>query len=282
VTPRLSFNTWNHSAVWDLPPTLPEQITAAAAAGYDHIGLDVPSLLAHEAAGLTAEQIRAHMDEVGISSFELVPLPLSADPAATEEGLARVVRFAPILGAHQVLAVVDGEVTGRTIVNIRRCVEQLAALGVGTAIEFLPSVPVNSIEAVERLLDAVDRPEARVMVDTWHFFVGPSTWEALDALPPDRLGFVQFCDGLPAQSTDVRQEYRQRRVLPGEGIHGLAAFADHVLARWPDVVVSVEVLSSAWRSRPVEEFAAATYRSTRQFWPVEVHERRGDDDDGRG
>jgi hypothetical protein len=39
---RFSFNCFSHSAHLELAPTLPAQIQAAAGAGYDHVGLDVP------------------------------------------------------------------------------------------------------------------------------------------------------------------------------------------------------------------------------------------------
>lgn len=266
VTPRYSFNTWNHSATWGLEPTLPAQIAAAVAAGYDFVGLDVPSLLAHEAGGLAPETIRECLDAAGIACFELVPLSISGDPAATEESLDRVVRLAPILGARQVLTVIRGPVAPDTVFIVRRCVEALATRGVAVAIEFLPTTEVDSIDAVDRLLDEVDHPGARVMVDSWHFFVGPSSWSSLDRLAVDRLGFVQFSDALSSISDDTADEYRHRRALPGEGMHDLQAFSRHILERWPDIVVSVEVLSSAWRSRPVDEFAEATYRSTAPFW----------------
>ncbi len=266
LSASFSFNTWNHSARWGLAPTLPAQISAAGLAGYDHVGLDVPSLAAHEMQGLPPEAVRECMDQAGVTCFELVPLTLTADEAAVNEGLDRLVRYAPVLGARQVLAVVRGPVTPDVVASTRKGAERLVELGVATSVEFLPNLEVNSIDAVRRLLEAVEQPELRVVVDSWHFFTGPDTWESLDALPAERLGFVQFSDAVAATSGDVVEEYCHRRVLPGQGLHDLSGFAGRVLRRWPDVVVSVEVLSSAWRSRPVEDFANETLRATRPYW----------------
>lgn len=266
MSASFSFNTWNNSARWGLAPTLPAQITAAGLAGYDHVGLDVPSLTAHEEQGLSPEAVRECMDHAGVRCFELVPLTLSPDGAAAGQGLDRLARYARVLGAHQVLAVVRGPVTPDIVAITRRCAERMAELGVTTSVEFLPNLEVNSIDAVTRLIEAVEQPDLRVVVDSWHFFTGPDTWRSLDALPAERLGFVQFSDGAAAIGDDVVHEYCHRRVLPGEGDHDLAGFARRVLHRWPDVVVSVEVLSSAWRSRPVEEFADETLRAARPYW----------------
>lgn len=266
MSATFSFNTWNHSATWGLAPTLPEQIAAAAGAGYDYIGLDIPSLLAHETERCSAGRIRQYLDRFGLPCFELVPLPIFEDEALTAEGLAHIVRFGPVVGARQVLTVVRDPVTEPVVANVRRCVAELAALGMAMAVEFLPATAVDSIAAARHLLDVVDRPELRVMVDSWHFFAGPDGWAALEQLPAHQLGFVQFSDAEPAASADVRHEYRHRRALPGEGAHDVRGFAERVLRRWPDVVVSVEVLSSTWRARPAHAFAEATLSASRPYW----------------
>jgi 4-hydroxyphenylpyruvate dioxygenase len=263
-----SFNLWNHSPRWHGgPPTLPEQIEAAADAGYDRVGPDMPSLLLHEEAGLSGQAVRDVLDEHGVPCYELGALSISADPAATDESLRDVVRFARVLRAEQVLAVVHAGLDAATVANTRRCVSTLADIGVGTAVEFLPSLEVfNSISSVVDLIEAVDHPELRVMVDSWHFFAGPSTWESLDALPLERIGFVQFSDAAPPVSDDVAYEYRDRRVLPGEGIHDVAEFAARLRRRTADLTVSVEVLSAAWRAQPPALLATASYAATRRLW----------------
>jgi 4-hydroxyphenylpyruvate dioxygenase len=116
------------------------------------------------------------------------------------------------------------------------------------------------------LIDAVDRPGLGVMVDSWHFFAGPSTWDDLEHLPTAHLGFVQLSDAAPPMSDDVADEYRHHRVLPGDGQHDVAAFAAAVQRRFGPVTVSVEVLSRPWRQRPLETFATATLTATRQLW----------------
>jgi hypothetical protein len=78
LSATFSFNTSNHSAPWGLPATLPDQI-AAAGAGYQYVGLDVPSLLAHEDQGLHPGQTRDCLKASAIGCFELVPLPMSQD-----------------------------------------------------------------------------------------------------------------------------------------------------------------------------------------------------------
>jgi hypothetical protein len=108
------------------------------------------------------------------------------------------------------------------------------------------------------------------MLHPWHFFAGPDANAELDSIPAERLGFVRFGDAIPATSEEVAYHYRHCRVLPGDGIHDLRGSSQQVLRRCPDVGVSVEVVSSWWRSRPVEGFATETFRSNHPFWPTDT------------
>jgi sugar phosphate isomerase/epimerase len=260
-----SLNTWNHSAHWGLAPSLPEQIRAASAAGYDHIGLDVPSLRAHEHAGLSCDRIRSLLDQYSLPCYELVPISVTGD-RRTVADLDEVVRFARTVGAHDVLAVVGSAIDTATIHNLERVVDTLGAIGVGVSIEFLPTQRLNSIRRVHEVIARLARDNLRMVIDSWHFFAGPSTWADLQSVPVEEIGFVQFSDAGPAVGVDVVDEYRHRRVLPGEGTHDVARFAQTVRRRVPDVTVSVEVLSREWRSAPIDEFATATLNATRTVW----------------
>jgi len=262
-----SFNTWNQSAAWGLAPTLPGQITAAANAGFDFVGLDVPSLRSHEQRGLDPKRIRELLDEAAISCYELVPLVIGTDESA--ESLDDVVRLAPILGARQVLTVVRAPVSPALVSSLRAAVRRLADLGVSTAVEFLPRSPLDSIAATRRLLDAVDDRALTMVVDSWHFFAGPSTWSDLEDLPPHQLGFVQFSDRQRADDDDPVTQYRHHRLLPGEGVDDLPAFARTVATYASEVTVSVEVLSQDWRTRPAADFARACAATTRPFWTTD-------------
>jgi sugar phosphate isomerase/epimerase len=230
------------------------------------VGLDIPTLRAHEETGFHPSGVAELLRESGIGCFELVPLSITDDRGSTRQALAEVTYFAPRVGARTVLAVARGPLTTALVDSARTCTETLAEIGVSLAVEFLPGIELNSIDSVRRLADAVSMPTLRVMVDSWHFFVGPSTWESLDNLPCEQLGFVQFSDAAPRQSDDLIYEYRHRRVLPGEGVHDLQRFADIVKRKSANVTVSVEVLSESWRECDPAALARASLAATRPFW----------------
>lgn len=270
-----SFNTWNHSAVWGLQPSLPNQIRAAAEAGFDYVGLDMPSLTAHRDAGLRPTAIRSVLDRYEINCYELVALSVSSDSFAVDASLSRCMEMASVLGARSVLSVARGPLSDNLASNTRMCAEALGEIGVSMALEFLPVSELDSVEATRRLIEAAGTPTLKMVVDSWHFFEGPSTWAALEELEASRLGFVQFSDALPLSSTDLQSEYRHRRVLPGDGVHDLVRFAEVVRRKKPDVVVSIEVLSAEWRRRLPAQFAAACLASARPFWQPERPAVRG-------
>lgn len=272
-----SFNAFNHSTYYGLPPTLPRQIGAAARAGYDHIGLDVLSVLAHEREGLPPAKLAELLGEADLPCYELVSLSISPDADATMRSLADVLRLAPILGARQILAVATGPAEA-VAANTRRCVEALDHAGLGFALEFLPTRDIDSIGAALRLAESAaptDPATFRLVVESWHFFRGPSTWQDLAELPLERVGFVQFADAPEMISADLHAESMGRRVLPGEGVFDLDGFCDALVAKGYDGVVSVELLSETWRRAPLDDFAAATLRSTRASWDSAAARRAG-------
>ncbi|MFA5884595.1 MAG: sugar phosphate isomerase/epimerase [Acidimicrobiia bacterium] len=279
---RYGFNTFNHSVWLGLPPTLPAQIHAAAAAGYEHVGLDVPSLLAHEAAGLSPAAIADRMAEVGISPHELAFLSLSGEPATSARDLDDVIRMVEALRPAQVQGVIMGEVDDRCVEFTTTVVAAVAEHGATVCVEYVAGWPVCSIAPVRELIATVGRRELQVCVDTFHFFHGPDTWADLEGLPLAELGLVQFEDALPlADGTDLGTDaVVHGRALPGEGHLDLDGFARRVVGMGYDGVVSVEACSGVWRDRPLDEFARASLATTRAIWERAGSRVEGDEAHG--
>ena len=96
------------------------------------------------------------------------------------------------------------------------------------AVEFSP---LGSIPSVRAGLEVVDLagPTAALMIDTWHFFFGDTAWADLEAVPVEKIAYIQFDDGLEPVSEDLMGETMERRVLPGTGIFDLERFAATLL-----------------------------------------------------
>ena len=107
---------------------------------------------------------------------------------------------------------------------------------------------------------------AGVVIDSWHFFRGESSWQDLETVPLSRIAYVQFSDATAAVSDDVLDETMNRRVMPGDGGFELDRFASTLLGRGWEGLVSVEVLSRDLGRLPVAEFARLAWESTSPYW----------------
>jgi sugar phosphate isomerase/epimerase len=265
---RYGFNTFNHTVWLGLAPTLPAQIDAAAAAGFDCVGLDVASLLAHEAAGLPPAAIAEQLAARGIALHELAFLGLSGDRDRARHDLDDVLRLVEALGPAQVEGVILGEIDAACVEATRTATAALAAHGVVLCIEYVTGMPVRSIAQVRELIAAVGSPAPAVCVDAFHFFHGPDTWADLEELPVAELALVQCEDALPiAPGVDAGADpVVNGRALPGEGHLDLDRFARCLVEKGYNGVVSVEACSRIWRERPLDEFARAALATTRAVW----------------
>ena len=62
-----------------------------------------------------------------------------------------------------------------------------------------PIGELNSISAAVSVVDDVGYGRASLMIDTFHFSRGRSTWAELESFPLESLGYVQFDDALPPE-----------------------------------------------------------------------------------
>ncbi len=263
---QYSFNTFNHSVFLGQEPTLPAQIAVAGAAGYDHIGVDIPSVLAHVEAGVPPAALVDAMGAAGITPYELNFWAILPDVEASRAGLAVALDVFDALGAQWLQSVVMGPVDDAIVGMVREATVALADRGARLAVEYLPSYPVCSIRDVRELSERVGPPGVGVCVDAHHFFRGPDTFADFDALPDADLAFLQFCDALPLGDQDMGDAMVNGRAMPGDGEFPLDEFCSHAVGRGYDGVVSVEILSSAWRSRPLDDYVRTSLETTRAWF----------------
>src|SRR5262249_15350839 len=214
---KFSFNTFNHSVFLGLEPSLLDQIAAAGAVGYDHIGVDVPSVLAHAEAGVSPAALVDAMTGAGITPYELNFWAILPDLAASRTGLAAALDVFDAIGAEWLQSVVMGPVDDGVVSIVRDAAGALADRGARLAVEYLPTYPVCSIRDVRMLSDEVGPPGVGVCIDAHHFFRGPDTFADFDALPDGELAFLQFCDALPLGDGDLGDAMVNGRAMPGDG-----------------------------------------------------------------
>jgi sugar phosphate isomerase/epimerase len=230
---------------------------AARAAGFSALGISADRVDADTASVFASVGLRCH---------ELLALLVSADEEATVSSAERLAAGADTVGAEWVLTVFRTGLTAATAKVIQRCAAMFTEAGAGMAVEFSPLGPVTSIRAGLEVVAAAGPSRAGLLIDTWHFSFGDSTWDELAEVPLERIAYVQFDDGLRLESDNLMEETMNRRVMPGDGVLALDRFASTLLDRGWEGVVSVEVLSRELRELPVPEFARRAYRAASRYW----------------
>jgi sugar phosphate isomerase/epimerase len=185
--------------------------------------------------------------------------------------LAQAERLAPAaqaLGADYVLASFWTRVNEESIDRFGRCADLMARAGARLALEMPPVGELDNVGASLRVVRAVGLERAALLLDTFHFCRGASSWAELDSVPLTALGYVQFTDALPAASDDVMTETMDRRVMPGDGELPLSRFATTLTRRGWSGLVSVEVLSADLRGLDVAAFARRAYETSVPYWSV--------------
>jgi sugar phosphate isomerase/epimerase len=245
---------------------LPRQIRAAAAAGFEWIGIDAPSVAQFRARGGTLAELARMLRDAGLRCLDVQPLIVRADADQTLADARETAELAHALGAPWIQAGLVDPPGAAVLDNLARAADVARTAGAGLALEYLPFTPLRSIRDTLAAIDAAGVPDARVVVDTWHFFHGPETWADLDGLPLERLAYPQFDDAPALASDDLMYETTQRRALPGEGRFDLGRFAGSLRGRGWDGPVSVELLSAEMRAWPRELFARRAHDASRAYW----------------
>jgi sugar phosphate isomerase/epimerase len=234
-----------------------ELLAVTAAAGFTTTGIGEARVDAELVTLLDANGLRCH---------ELMALLVSDDRDTTVTAAQSLAEAAGIVHAEWVLTVFRSPLDATTAPIIERCAAMFAEAGSKMAVEFSPMGGVTSIEAGLAVVDAAGAGRAGLLIDTWHFSRGDSTWEQLATIPLDAIAYVQFTDALPAISEKPYRETTNRRALPGDGELELERFASTLRDRGWEGLVSVEVLNAELRELPVEAFVGSLYESTARYW----------------
>jgi sugar phosphate isomerase/epimerase len=232
-------------------------VAAAHEAGFCAVGL--PKDLA------TPEAASAYAT-TGLRCHELLALVLSDDGSETLSSAAGLAEAAAVVGAEWVLTVFRTGLNSQTADLIRQCAAIFASTGTRMAVEFSPMGPVSSIRTGLEIVAVAGAERAGLLIDSWHFCLGDSTWEDLAEVPLEQIAYVQFDDALAPVSDNRMRETMNRRAMPGGGILELDRFATTLLDRGWDGLVSVEVLSSELRELPVPDFARLAHAAAARYW----------------
>jgi sugar phosphate isomerase/epimerase len=238
---------------------------AVADAGFSDVSLGLQQVAFASGPG-DLDRVAARVARHGLRCPDVLSLVVRRDGDATRAAADGIARLAAAVGAEHVLVLFFTSVRDESVELLSDVADIVGEAGARLAFEFTPKSPVSNIRDTLALVDRVGPERLGVMIDTWHFFRGDSTWEELASIPPERIAYVQFTDALPMVTEDIMHETTNRRTWPGAGELDLARFADTLRARGWSGLVSVEVLSEEHRRLDVSTYAALAHDTTAPYW----------------
>jgi len=211
-----------HPTLNDLDP--PEFIRIAKRTGYDAVNLRIFPFQP-DAASANVFAARALL-RATVDALAETALPVYDIEVIRIEDEMRVPDFRALfeagaeLGARYAVAI--GISADEAFVTEH--LAELAALaepyGIRLVIEFMMRGGIRTLEAAQRIVDATRRDDVGILVDALHFYRSGATLDALAAVEPQRLPYMQINDVRDFERLrDARpaEDVVWKKVLPGEG-----------------------------------------------------------------
>ncbi len=193
-----------------------EQVTVAAQAGYQHIGLRlVPVAGQAHSHPFEVEAVERRLADTGVRVYDMEVFRLEAQTRVADFEWALAI--SQRLGAPELLVHgADPDVSRLTDTFGALC-DLAARYRLAANLEPMPWVDVSNVSKALRIIQGAARPNGALLVDAIHLFRGGDT--AAD-VPRSMLRYAQFCDARPEVPTDMQEMIRQARgdrLFPGEG-----------------------------------------------------------------
>jgi 2-keto-myo-inositol isomerase len=136
---------------------------------------------------------------------------------------------------------VDRTALERAAVSLQQAAQWAAGFGVRLALEFRGSDTFcASLDTALALVEQCGEENVGINLDVFHYYTGPSKFEDLDLLTPQRLAFVQLCD-LAGIARELASD--ADRILPGDGCFRLGPLMQRLRDIGYDGWVSLELMN---------------------------------------
>jgi 3-dehydroshikimate dehydratase len=238
--------------------SLPDRLSAIAAAGFDGVEIFGPNL---DAFGGTAEDVRACAAGLGLAIMLYQPLRdfEGVSDAKHRANLSRAEATFDLmeaLGAPLLLVCSNTEADAidddaRTAAQLASLAERAARRNLRIGYEALAwGTRVKTFDHAWRIVQSANHPALGLILDSFHTLVRPEDWSNLKSVPGDRIAFVQVGDA-PRMSADPLTIRRNHSRLPGQGDLGVPSFLREVLATGYSGPLSVEIFNEKTPEPPL-------------------------------
>jgi len=266
---------------------LETDIRSAGAAGFELVELRSNKLYdyleTHTVDDLKALLTEAGVGVLSINTLEHITWRSDEDYAAIKEECAKLSEISAAIGCPYVLAVPGALRQGpkteqETIAESVQVLNELADIaepfGIRIGFEFLGEAgnSVTTLDLGSRIVDLVGRESVGNVIDTYHFYAGGSSFEAIDRLDPKKLFILHVND---AEDLPKEELNDSKRLYPGLGILPIKEIKERLDAIGYDGPVSVEIFRPEYWEEDPFKVAATAKAATEQALGLGQHAAGG-------
>ncbi len=243
-----------------------DRVLAAAAAGFDSIGLYIGHYQQLVADGFAPEQLAELLAENDLTLSEIEVLRGWATSETTDDYLAMEATAWEMADRFdcryiQAIGTYDG--------TIEDCGRRFGALcdraadhGLVVGLEFLPFTNIFDANDGMRVVEAADRDNGGLCVDIWHHTRGTNDLDQIKAIPGDRVMGIQMNDGPDggpdgSNVDEYVQDCLRTRVPTGQGTFDVTGFVSALIANGANVPWSMEVCNDDVWGKPATDHCIA-------------------------
>ncbi|MDQ3633581.1 MAG: sugar phosphate isomerase/epimerase [Acidobacteriota bacterium] len=243
---------------------LETDIKAASEAGYELLEIWAAKLrefLKNKTTNDLKELLEEHdLEPYSINSIEHITFRMAEDYEKIKAECEELCKIAGEIDCPYVV-VVPGKLPENATKDeiIDESVKVLNELGdiaekynVSLAFEFLGQTDcsVQTLDLCNEIVEKVDRENIGNVIDTFHFYAGNSSFEAIEKMKPEKLFIFHIND---AEDLPKEQLTDAHRVYPGEGILPIKEIKAKFDEIGYDRMVSVEIFRPEyWNENPFE------------------------------
>jgi len=243
---------------------LATDIKAAGAAGFDLIEIWAAKLReflkSNSVADLKNLIIENNLEPYSINSIEHITFRNAEDYRQIKAETEQLSRIASEIGCPYVV-VVPGklpenatreEIIDESVSVLNELADIAEKYKVGLAFEFLGQADcsVQTLDFCKEIVEKVNRENVGLVIDTFHFYAGNSTLEAIETLDPNKLFIFHINDAEDLPKEELTDAHR---LYPGTGILPIKEIKERFDRIGYDRMVSIEIFRPEyWNEDPFE------------------------------
>ena len=255
---------------------LATDLQAARAAGFDFLEIWAAKLRAFLKQRSTSELkdlfAQAGLQPLSINSIVHITFRGPQAYEAIKHECEELSSIAAAIGCPWIVAVPgrlpNGGASRETVISesvkvLNELCDIAAEHGLSLAFEFLGQADcsVPTLDLAAEIVRAADRKNLGLVIDSFHFYAGGSTFEMIETLDPELIQIFHIND---AEDLPRGQLEDHHRLLPGQGILPLREMVAAFRRIGYDKVASVEIFRPEYWERDPFELARDAWVATRE------------------